>query len=294
AFVNNKRIWIAPLDGSKPAEQAFFARGSSESPRWSPDSRTVAFVSNRDDHSFIGLYSVEDLNRVDDLKNNAKPPIRYVSPTSSRDDDPVWSPDGRTLAFIRMPGRGGAPKSALQLQPQPWSIWLAPLDAITDARPLWTSGNGLVDSVPRTADDRNLRWAAGNRIVFQSYRDGWPHLYSLQTSSDGPGQPRPTLLTAGSFMVEHVALSPDGRRLVYSANAGADGLDVARRHIFSVAVDGSSQPVALTRGSGLEWSPVVTGSGQSVAFLRSDVRRPSLPAVMPIAGGEARAIADDR
>src|SRR5262249_51489850 len=79
AFVNNKRIWIAPLDGSKPAEQAFFARGSSESPRWSPDSRTVAFVSNRDDHSFIGLYSVEDLNRVDDLKNNAKPPIRYVS-----------------------------------------------------------------------------------------------------------------------------------------------------------------------------------------------------------------------
>ena len=32
AFVKDKRIWIAPIDGSKPAQQAFFARGSSESP----------------------------------------------------------------------------------------------------------------------------------------------------------------------------------------------------------------------------------------------------------------------
>src|SRR5262249_16961090 len=30
AFVRDRRIWIAPIDGSKPAEAAFFARGSSE------------------------------------------------------------------------------------------------------------------------------------------------------------------------------------------------------------------------------------------------------------------------
>ena len=35
AFVKDKRIWIAPIDGSKPAQQEFFARGSSESPAWS-------------------------------------------------------------------------------------------------------------------------------------------------------------------------------------------------------------------------------------------------------------------
>src|SRR5262245_34447997 len=57
AFVKDKRIWLAPIDGSKPAGAAFFARGTSESPVWSPDGRTLAFVSNRGDHSFIGLFT---------------------------------------------------------------------------------------------------------------------------------------------------------------------------------------------------------------------------------------------
>ncbi len=279
AFVNNKRVWIAPIDGSAPAEQAFFARGSSGSPRWSPDGRTLAFVSDRDDHSFIGLFT------------DSKTPLRYISPSTSRDVDPVWSPDGKTIAFIRMPGRGGTPRSSLQQQPQPWSIWIAPADGSAPAREVWKSGTALVDSVPRTADDRNLRWAANGRLVFFSYQDGWPHLYSLAI---GQASPRPALLTPGSFMVEHVALTPDGRSIVYSANTGAERLDVDRRHIFKAAVDGSGSPETITRGAGLEWAPVVTGDGQHIAMLSSDARRPPLPAVVPIAGGAASLVAADR
>src|SRR4051812_10737588 len=51
AFVRNRQIWIAPIDGSKPAQQLFYARGNSETPGWSPDGKTLAFVSNRGDHS---------------------------------------------------------------------------------------------------------------------------------------------------------------------------------------------------------------------------------------------------
>jgi Tol biopolymer transport system component len=47
AFVRDRRIWIAPLDGSTAAEPAFFARGTSEAPVWSPDGRALAFVSDR-------------------------------------------------------------------------------------------------------------------------------------------------------------------------------------------------------------------------------------------------------
>jgi dipeptidyl aminopeptidase/acylaminoacyl peptidase len=278
AFINNKRIWIGTIDGSKPAEAAFFARGTSGSPRWAPDGRSLAFVSDRDDHSFIGIFQ------------NPVTPIRYVSPTTSRDFEPAWSPDGKTIAFIRMPGRGGAPRSALQQQPQPWAIWLAAVDGSQPAREAWKSGDQLVDSMPRTTEDRNLRWAANNRLTFMSYHDGWPHLYSMQTSPRNT----PRLLTPGAFMVEHVSLTPDGRNLIYSANTGADRLDIDRRHIFKVPADGSSAPAALTTGVGLEWTPVVTGNGQHVAFLGSDARRSPLPMVIPISGGQPRAIANER
>ena len=286
AFVKDRRIWIAPIDGSKPAEQAFFARGTSESPAWSADGRTLSFVSNRDDHSFIGLFT------------DAAQPVRYLAASTSRDWAPRWSADRRAMVFLRQPGRGGTPRSPLLQQPQPWSIMIADAEAPDPAAPntraalqSWKSGHALVDSIPRFAGGVNLHWAADDHIVFLSYQDGWPHLYSIHHPGEG-GTPK--LLTPGAFMVEHVSLTPDGRFLVYSANTGSDSHDIDRRHLFKVPVDGSSAPSPLTGGIGLEWSPVVTGDGQTVAFLQSTAQRPPVPAVMPIAGGRVRAVGADR
>src|SRR5690349_7086822 len=171
AFVKDHRIWIAPLDGSKPAEQLFFAKGSSESPAWSPDGQTLAFVSDRDDHSFIGLYT------------NADQPIRYLAPSTSRDATPVWSADGKSIAFVRVHGRGGVPQSPLARPPQPWAIWVGDPAAGT-AREIWKSGTTAADSFPRVRNGANLSWGAGNRLVFLSYRDGWPHIYSISAQAN--------------------------------------------------------------------------------------------------------------
>jgi len=281
AFVKDHRIWIAPLDGSKPAEAAFFAKGSSESPAWSPDGRRLAFVSNRDDHSFIGIFT------------DATQPVRYLAPSTSRDSTPVWSPDGREIAFVRQPGRGGVPKPLLLQQPAPWAIRVSEVSDTSDTSgtDVWKSGESLVDSIPRTAGGVNLHWAAGDRLVFLSYQDGWPHLYSIDRSGRGG---KPKLLTPGAFMVEHASLTADRRAMVYSANTGSDRSDINRRHLFKVAVDGSSAPIALTTGTGIEWSPVTTSDSQTVAFLASDAQRSPLPAVVPLAGGQRRTLAADR
>jgi dipeptidyl aminopeptidase/acylaminoacyl peptidase len=276
AFVKDRRIWIGPIDGSKPAEQAFFAKGASESPAWSPDGQTLAFVSDRDDHSFIGLFTSRDQ------------PIRYLAPATSRDVSPVWSPDGKSIAFVRLPGRGGVPRSPLAREPQTWSIWTGDPAAGT-AREVWKSGTSAADSLPRVRGGANLSWGAGNRLVFLSYRDSWPHLYSIAATAGSTA----TLLTPGNFMIEYMAMSADRRFVVYNANTGSDSNDVDRRHVFKVPVDAAT-PVAITSGRGIEWNPAVTADGKFVAYIASDAQRPPLPAVTPISGGSPTAIAADR
>ena len=46
-----KHLWIAPIDGKKKAEQLDELAGESETPRWSPDGKRIAFRSNRKDPS---------------------------------------------------------------------------------------------------------------------------------------------------------------------------------------------------------------------------------------------------
>lgn len=48
--------------------------------------------------------------------------------------------------------------------------------------------------------------------------------------------------------------------------------------------------MALTKGEGLEFSPTITGDGKWLFFAASDARRPAMPQVQPLAGGDRVAI----
>ncbi len=91
-------------------------------------------------------------------------------------------------------------------------------------------------------------------------------------------------------MVEYVSITPDRRFLVYNANTGADRDDTERRHVFTVAADGTAAPDPLTAGLGAEWMPAVS-SGGTLAFLGSDARRPPMTFVRALSGpAQPRAI----
>jgi len=279
-FVKDKRIWSVPLaasnPGAIPAKMLFFARTSSESPTWSPDGRTLAFVSNRTDHSFIGLYTPDQ-------------PIRFLATSTSRDSGPAWSPDGKKIVFLRQPGIGGAPRSPLAPIVQPWTLLTA--DVQTGAlSTVIASGDSPVDAILQNPGGIGYRWAADDTLVVSLYRDGFPQLYAIRHPGAG-GQP--VTLTPGSFMVEQWTLTPDLRSIVYSANSGPDRSDIDRRHLFKVAVSGGA-PTSLTSGTSIDWSPLVTADGQSIAYLTSNAQRPPLPAVVPIAGGTPRPIGAER
>ncbi|MBE7169249.1 MAG: S9 family peptidase [Williamsia sp.] len=273
-FIKGGQIWIAPVDASAAAKNLFTVHGTAGSPVFSPDGTRLAFVSNRTDHSLIGVY------------NRSTASISWIAPGFKRDNNPRWSPDGKSLVFIRTPGAGGGADSVLARHHQPWSIFTADL-AMGKATRLYKSPETLAGSPPSTHGGYNLQWAAKERIVFLSYVDGWPHLYSIAAAGGTP-----LLLTPGPFMAEHIRLSSDKQWLYFAANTGPDALDVDRRHVARVPVDKATLEV-LTPGTGLEWFPAPLGDGSGVALISATAQRPPLPAVLTIGKKEPQLLAAD-
>jgi dipeptidyl aminopeptidase/acylaminoacyl peptidase len=261
AFVKDRAIFTAPADGSGTPKRLFSANGSSDSPRWSPDGSRLAFVSQRGDHSFIGVYADDST------------PIRWLAPSTSRDGSPRWKPDGTRIAFVRRPGSGGMPDSALVEQPNPWAIWLADPNSGA-AWERWRSPATPRGSVPGTHGGTNLNYAAKGFVVFVSELDGWPHLYAMPDTGGGA-----RLLTRGNYMVEHVTMKPDGQQVAFTANTGNSPLDVDRRHI-GVAVPSEGVVRIATAGTGLEWAPVFADK-LNLAFIGASPQRPPAPGIVP-------------
>ncbi|MFZ0808561.1 MAG: prolyl oligopeptidase family serine peptidase, partial [Candidatus Sulfotelmatobacter sp.] len=257
-----RKLWLASVDGKQQAKELAFVRGGPEQPKWSPDSKHLTFVSQREGHSLIAIY---------DFGSDS---IRYILPTVDKDSMPRWSPDGKWIVFMRT-ATAQQKLPLIPVRPQPWSLWIA--DASTGAgHRFWQSGDKPDDSLPELSEDVSLNFAADGRVIFSSEQDGRNHLYSIAATA---GQA--TLLTPGDFDIEDVTLSPDKKSILYSSNQD----DVDRRHLWRVSVSGGSPQQHLTSGETIEWSPIQTENG-SVLCLGSTATTPAMPYIVTATGRE--------
>jgi Tol biopolymer transport system component len=126
------------------------------SPRLSPDSKRIAFISARDGNDELYMIDVDGAN------------LARVTQTNAPEYDISWSPNGQTILFVSE--KDGNPE-IYSISRNGSNLKRLTFNAVVDRYPIWSPD--------------------GDRIAFVSYLDGDADIFIMD--SDGGGQRRLTL-----------------------------------------------------------------------------------------------------
>lgn len=240
-------LWQRGSDSRRVAKVA----GDVGDLQWSPDGKQLLFTDNRRGHSFVGLFDLGSEH------------VRYIDAELGSAIQPVYSPDGKQIAFLFAVD---PPSGAKEDSGPYWSLRIADV-ATGTSRILWNARQGPGGRYAGTRG-QNLFWSKNGTIVFPSEASGWLHAYAIDPKGGSARE-----LTPGAFELDTYTLSPDGSSLVYAANAAGD-LD--RHHVWRVPLRGGA-PQPVTRGDGIESYPLF--AGETMAVTATDATHPAYPAL---------------
>ena len=214
------------------------------------------------------------------MNANGSDPVRLTS-FDEFDLNPVWSPDGKRIAYATNRERAGYTKYDIYVMNSDGSSqaritdnvspsiiglsWspdgkriafgaeaLAPVSVLV----INADGSGQAHLTTGEAWDHSPCWSPdGKRIVFVSDRHGNDEIYVMKP--DGSGVTR---LTNNAASDRRPVWSPDGRLIAFSSNRDGNS------QIYVMNADGSGVE-RLTKGPGDKWSPAWSPDGTSITFV---------------------------
>ena len=265
-------IWLAPADGAASADgpagtaasgprhasgpRQLTNGGSDTAPRWSPDGRTIAFLSRRSGENQLWLIRADggEAQRLTYTRNAVGPP--------------VWAPDGRAIAFVAKVGPDGLGRDEA-----------APREAAAGGP---TKNRAAIDAGLSPRSDvrfiTRLRYRLNGEGFFGEKRsqifvvDVPGHAVASQAAaappnaSPAPAATEPRQLTWGEFDHSAPTWSPDGRHLAFAADRDPDA-DYRHRSDIWVIPAAGGEPVRVTDGHGHFVSPAWSPDGRFIACL---------------------------
>ena len=285
-------IWMTRWDGSRTVQLTGRKKESESSPRWSPDGRSLGFLSSRDDEKENDQLWIMDRDGGE---------ARQAPEVKGSVLDFAWAPNGRQIALIVQDPdpdeTANAAAAAVPSTPKPGEP-APPTSPPADTKQEGSGGTAK-------ASEKKPKPIVIDRFQFKRDIDGYlgrqrQRLWLLDLDS---GKLR--RLTTGDYDEALPAWSPDGTRIAFVSNRGADPDRDYNDDLFVVTVaPAPAEPRALTTFQGpdnnTDWDsyPAWSPDGRSIAYLQGGpvnliaygVHR---LAVVPAAGGTPRILTED-
>jgi dipeptidyl aminopeptidase/acylaminoacyl peptidase len=224
-----QQIWIAPLSGGAP-RQITRDGENNQRPRWSPDSRRIAFVSDRGGSSQIWL--------MDPDGANAKQATNF----SAEADGVLFSPDGANLLFT----------SAVYPE--------CGADDACNKKNLGAEKAGKVQAREYT-ELLYRHWTSwqGKRRT---------HLLVVPVGGGAPRDLTPGTRDVPPFSLgepDDYDIAPDGQEVCYSMNADSAPALSTNSDLYVVSIKGG-EPRRITLNPGADASPRYSPDGKYIAW----------------------------